>query len=563
MDQSLLLNDIISGNSNICLQGDNMATSKLWTSGNVDATLDHSSGLLDISVVVINNPNLNSAAEKSMSSVCDGIEPDIEIDKDPFSEDESNKNDNEGYQTYTIKKNSKRLFDATSPDETIVPIAKRLDSSSFVNEVFIKGVKENLLNKNPIKLKQALTNIDGSFKGDQIKYSKDNLKIHCKSQEQKNRLLNVKILLGIEVIASEHNAISRASSNLDEYERVIIFGVSTDIEENDICEETKAISAKRLLSKKAPNLDRVPSETVVLSYYADPPKSVSIGFKEFKTKLFVPQPIRCWNCQHYGHSEKVCRGKLTCPRCAQNHKFEDCKIPAVISNDPSIPSANSGLRCVNCQQAHSAAYRGCPMFLKQKDILEIKYTNKITYAQAAIQLKDKNAISCQESTVHKTIVNSEAYRDTAILNNPHSSVRPEITNLHFDNAVNHLLPNSSEMSYKSNSSSVPNSALPALNLLHFPNLLASSTSTPSKSDDPSVSASLHTSYMQASKAHQIHPNANSSSPLGMDYSALDLFLTKLFHLISDFFVNFLPLDLIANRFKSFGLHLEEVTKPPV
>src|SRR3989442_710771 len=357
MDQSLLLKEIIDENSKKSYQGDNMATSSLWSSGNLGATLGNSDEMLDASIDYNWDPNFNSVAEKSVDTISEVFEPGGKTVIDSFSTSGCNIDD-EGFQVYTNRKNTKRSIGETSPDETLIPNAKRLGSSSIANLVFIKGVKENILSKNPLKLKQALTNIDGSFKGDQIKYAKDSLKIQCNSDEQKTRLLNINMILGIEVVVSEHNALSRASKDYEEYEKVIIFGVSTNIDESDICEETKAISAKRLLSKMIPNTDRTPSENVVLSYYCNPPKVVSIGFKLFKTKIFIPQPLRCWNCQRYGQSQKACNGKTTCPRCAQNHKFEDCKIRVDIVNETTAQIVNSSLRCANCQQAHSAAYRG-------------------------------------------------------------------------------------------------------------------------------------------------------------------------------------------------------------
>src|SRR3989441_769910 len=62
------------------------------------------------------------------------------------------------------------------------------------------------------------------------------------------------------------------------------------------------------------------------------------------------------------------------------------KVKKVWNSRSTVPNVNSQLRCANCQQAHSAAYRWCPMFLKQKDIMEIKVNNKISYAEAAGKL---------------------------------------------------------------------------------------------------------------------------------------------------------------------------------
>ena len=89
-----------------------------------------------------------------------------------------------------------------------------------------------------------------------------------------------------------------------------------------------------------------------------------------------------------------------------------------LKNEPNAQNVNSSLRCANCQQAHSAAYRGCPMYQKQKDIMEIKVTNKISYAEAAGKLKDREFILSQESAIPKSMINSEASGDRVYLKNP-------------------------------------------------------------------------------------------------------------------------------------------------
>ncbi|GFV53266.1 hypothetical protein TNCV_1644981 [Trichonephila clavipes] len=40
---------------------------------------------------------------------------------------------------------------------------------------------------------------------------------------------------------------------------------------------------------------------------------------------YIPNPLRCFNCQRYGHSKNVCRGQPTCPRCGEvGHDSNDC-----------------------------------------------------------------------------------------------------------------------------------------------------------------------------------------------------------------------------------------------
>lgn len=45
--------------------------------------------------------------------------------------------------------------------------------------------------------------------------------------------------------------------------------------------------------------------------------------------------IRCYNCNKYGHLQKDCKDKKTCPRCGEEHEMKDC--------------SGDSLKCINCK----------------------------------------------------------------------------------------------------------------------------------------------------------------------------------------------------------------------
>ena len=120
----------------------------------------------------------------------------------------------------------------------------------------------------------------------------------------------------------------------------------------------------------------------ILGYLGEAPFSVKIGFLSFKTKVYIPNPTRCYQCNKYGHVAQNCRGSLSCPKCGGPHNFTDCSV--------------EDLKCSNCGGSHSASDKSCPTFLKNKDIVIIKHQNRIPYSEA---LKiDKNHVT--NTTVH-------------------------------------------------------------------------------------------------------------------------------------------------------------------
>jgi hypothetical protein len=119
---------------------------------------------------------------------------------------------------------------------------------------------------------------------------------------------------------------------------------------------------------------------VLLTYYDYLPDRIKIGWDSYRVREFIPDPMRCMKCQQYaGHKAANCRAPQKCPICAGPHAFERCPQAAPDREAERQP------RCPNCNGAHSAAYRGCPAFKKAKEIVQIKFTEKISYADAVRQ----------------------------------------------------------------------------------------------------------------------------------------------------------------------------------
>ena len=55
------------------------------------------------------------------------------------------------------------------------------------------------------------------------------------------------------------------------------------------------------------------------------PRTIKVGFEDFKLRLWKPSPQLCRRCAAYGHSAKTCRAStLRCLRCSDSHAT-DCK----------------------------------------------------------------------------------------------------------------------------------------------------------------------------------------------------------------------------------------------
>ena len=103
------------------------------------------------------------------------------------------------------------------------------------------------------------------------------------------------------------------------------------------------------------------------------PKRINIGNLKKETRPYIPNPQRCFQCQKFEHTKNSCKGKAVCAGYSEEgHNLDDCK------NEP---------KCVNCQGDHVAISRDCPKWKIEKDIVTLKYTEKISFADARKRLQ--------------------------------------------------------------------------------------------------------------------------------------------------------------------------------
>ncbi|XP_023210039.1 uncharacterized protein LOC111612975 [Centruroides sculpturatus] len=98
------------------------------------------------------------------------------------------------------------------------------------------------------------------------------------------------------------------------------------------------------------------------------PSFITAGYLRCPVCPYVPNPLRCFKCQQFGHSQTACRGKSICAQCGtEDHVSTECK---------SIPC------CVNCRDAHSFYPWKCPAWQREKEVQRLKTINNISYTEA-------------------------------------------------------------------------------------------------------------------------------------------------------------------------------------
>ena len=108
-------------------------------------------------------------------------------------------------------------------------------------------------------------------------------------------------------------------------------------------------SAERCLSA---NKQATPS--ILVSFSGPVPSTVDLGtWGIFSIRPFHPEPLRCHNCQRFGHHVRQCSNPTICAICSGRHQTQQCL-------DLLKAGKQIQARCPNCRKGHHAWNRECP-----------------------------------------------------------------------------------------------------------------------------------------------------------------------------------------------------------
>ena len=98
------------------------------------------------------------------------------------------------------------------------------------------------------------------------------------------------------------------------------------------------------------------------------PKYIRVGYYRVAVSQFIPNLVRCYNCQKFGHTKFNCRKNEVCNKCGQEDHIDsqECKNEA---------------KCVNCQGNHTSNDKACLKWKEEKEIQRIKAERGISYIE--------------------------------------------------------------------------------------------------------------------------------------------------------------------------------------
>ena len=116
--------------------------------------------------------------------------------------------------------------------------------------------------------------------------------------------------------------------------------------------------------------ERRDTNLLVLSFETSRlPTHLLAGHLRYEVRVFIPNPLRCFKCQRFGHGTKTCRQSARCMMCGEPpHDGSGCTSPRT---------------CLNCESSeHVANSTHCPTWKKEKEVCSLVAKTGVTYLQA-------------------------------------------------------------------------------------------------------------------------------------------------------------------------------------
>ncbi|XP_014891407.1 uncharacterized protein LOC106949576 isoform X3 [Poecilia latipinna] len=238
----------------------------------------------------------------------------------------------------------------------------------------------------PLKLTKALKAHIGEIKHAKI-LRDGNLLIGCNSEGQVEKAKKLGGLCKVKI-----RAVVKVGEKINNESKGIITGVPLSVNMKDLVENlkerNKEIKGARRMTRGA---ERIETETVLLEFETkEMPREVFFGLIRFSVREYMPKPVRCFNCQEFGHIAKMCKGKRRCARCSGDHEYGKCGVGV----KP---------KCCSCGGEHSVAFWGCEVMKQQTIVQKTKVAQKVTYAEAC-KVVEKEKQNGKSLTGEKQII---------------------------------------------------------------------------------------------------------------------------------------------------------------
>ena len=192
------------------------------------------------------------------------------------------------------------------------------------------------------------------------------LLVEVESHKQAQNLMKMDKIIDTPVEVSPHRSLNQC--------RGIIKSAELDhVSEDELLSEIRnqhATNVKRIYVTR--DGMKKPTNTWEVTF-ATPsaPSRLKAGYLSLAVFPYIPNPLRCFKCQLFGHHQGFCSRDPVCSKCGlKDHEDKNC---------------TQTLSCVNCKGAHPE----CPKWIEEREICRVKATTNVSFKEARKFVLDK------------------------------------------------------------------------------------------------------------------------------------------------------------------------------
>ena len=276
------------------------------------------------------------------------------------------------------------------------PLDGHVDSWPRILIMSPSGEGNVLSTMSPFAIQKGVTGIAGD--GVAIKRSQNGIiTLTCGKKSQSDNLLKCVSLGGIApVTVSPHRSLNTCKGVIRNWELA-----------NCDPEEVKRnipniVDIHRIVSKR--DGKEIKTNTLILTFNLPKiPSSLKICYLNVPVTEYVPNPMRCYKCQTFGHTSNKCKKSEVCARCSETGHYDK--------------TCNKAFKCINCKENHAAYSKKCPIYKKEYDIQNIRVKKNVSFFEARKQYnqshgqKDLHFANAVKKPSHVTTVSVSTQSD--------------------------------------------------------------------------------------------------------------------------------------------------------
>ena len=262
-------------------------------------------------------------------------------------------------------KQIKRVHQSRSSSENeSTESSSRVPVKNWPEYLIIQAAGEGELTKNPFLTAKNIQGIAGEVTSVK-RLRQGEILVHCATRSQASNLMKLKAFAGCPCTVLPHRSLNSSKGIIRDRERCL-----QSLSEDDLVHELAdqgVTHVKRFTTKRDSGIVKTNTYLITFSC-ASLPREIKAGYCNIRVEVFIPNPLRCYKCQRYGHGVSRCTNGHICHRCGSDeHEGFDCK---------------EAPHCHNCKGAHMASSKECPIWIREAEICKIKTTKNISFAEA-------------------------------------------------------------------------------------------------------------------------------------------------------------------------------------